>query len=75
MVWLGSGLGLVEILYGVAKSCQEHNIVTCIKYGVVWLGLGFRLMEIPYGNVLLLRLVVTKTSPVNLSPSLSESKS
>ena len=25
MVWLGSGLGLVEILYGVAKSCAHQD--------------------------------------------------
>ena len=42
---------------------------------MVWLGLGLELVEILYGNVLLLSLVLTKTSPVNLSPSLSESKS
>ena len=25
MVWLGSGLGLVEVLYGVAKSCTHQG--------------------------------------------------
>ena len=42
---------------------------------MVWLGLGLELVEILYGNVLLLSLVLTKTSLVNLSPSLSENKS